>query len=68
MAISERWKRFRELPPDIEDRLSRLTLLFEREDVLLATLHLYRDTAPMRRRQREYLKRRMAQWSSDEKL
>jgi predicted nucleotidyltransferase len=34
----------------------------------LATLHLYRDTRPMRQRQREYLERRLAQWSSDAKL
>lgn len=33
----------------------------------LTTLHLYRDTHPLRRQQREYLRRRMAQWSSDEK-
>ena len=33
----------------------------------LATLHLYRDTAPLRRRQREYLQRRMVQWSSSAK-
>jgi len=32
----------------------------------LATLHLYRDTAPLRRQQREYLKGRIAQWPSDE--
>lgn len=34
----------------------------------LAALHLYRDTAPLRHQQREYLRRRMVQWSSDEKL
>jgi predicted nucleotidyltransferase len=33
----------------------------------LATVRLYRDTAPLRRQQREYLRRRMAQWSSDGK-
>ena len=33
----------------------------------LATLHLYRDTRPLRRRQREYLRRRFAEWSSDVK-
>ncbi len=33
----------------------------------LATLCLYRDTAPLRRQQGEYLRRRMAQWSSDGK-
>jgi len=36
-------------------------------DFELETLHLYRDTAPLRRRQREYLKGRMAQWSSEGK-
>ena len=140
MGITERWRGFRELPPDIEQALERLRPLFEREGVLLAylfgslskgcmaqdvdlailvqdapafrlrraiaeclgterldlvdlrhaspvlrfeivrtgrplyvadeetqerfelaTLHLYRDTAPLRRRQREYLRRRMAQ-------
>jgi predicted nucleotidyltransferase len=140
MAIAERWKRFRELPPDIEEALERLTPLFEGEGVLLAylfgslgrgdtgqdvdlalltrdtppfrlrdaitshlgtqrvdlvdlrraspvlrfeiirtgrslyvadvetqerfemaTLRLYRDTAPLRRQQGEYLRRRMAQ-------
>ncbi len=144
MGITERWKRFKELPADIEQALGRLIPLFEREGVLLAylfgslskrrtghdvdlailirdgpafrlreaiteclgtervdlvdlrsaspvlrfevirtgrpfyvsnkevqvrfeleTLHLYRDTAPLRCRQREYLKRRMAQWSSE---
>ncbi len=34
----------------------------------MATLHLYRDTAPLHRQQREYLRRRMVQWSSDERL
>ncbi len=29
----------------------------------LDTLHQYRDTAPLRRRQSEYLKERMAKWS-----
>ncbi len=38
MGIVERWKRFRELPSDIEERLGRLTPLFEREDALLAYL------------------------------
>ena len=33
----------------------------------LETLHLYRDTRFMRRRQEEYLRERMAQWSSNEK-
>lgn len=140
MGIAERWKRFRQLPPDIEEALARLTPLFEREGVLLAylfgslgrgetgqdvdlalltrdtpafrlrdaitshlgtqrvdlvdlrraspvlrfeiirtgrplyvadtetqerfemaTLRLYRDTAPLRRQQGEYLRRRMAQ-------
>ena len=140
MSIAERWKKFRELPPDIEQALGRLTPLFEREGVLLAylfgslsrgragqdmdlailvrdtpafhlreaitgclgtervdlvdlrvaspivrfevirtgrplyvadvetqerfelaTLHLYRDTHPLRRQQRKYLRRRMAQ-------
>ena len=147
MGVAERWKRFRELPADIEQALEQLIPLFEREGVLLAylfgslskrragqdvdlailvqgapafrlreaiaeclgtervdlvdlrsaspvlrfeiirtgrplyvadketqerfelaTLHLYRDTAPFRRQQREYLKRRIAQWSSGEKL
>lgn len=34
----------------------------------LATLRLYRDTAWLRHRQREYLRERMEQWSSGEKL
>jgi len=38
MGIVERWKRFRELPSDIEEGLGRLIPLFEREDVLLAYL------------------------------
>jgi predicted nucleotidyltransferase len=142
MGTAERWRRFRELPPDTEGALGRLIPLFEREGVLLAylfgslsrgeqahdvdlailtqgkpafqlrtaitealqtervdlvdlsraspvlrfeviragrplyardaetqerfeldTLHLYRDTAPLRQQQREYLKRRLAQWS-----
>lgn len=146
MGIAERWKKFREIPPNIEQTLERLIPLFEREGVLLAylfgslgkdgvgqdvdlailtkdtpafrlreaiteclgtervdlvdlqsaspvlrfeiirtgrplyvsneemqvrfeleTLHLYRDTAHLRRQHREYLKRRMAQWSSEEK-
>ena len=33
----------------------------------LATLRLYRDTAWLRRQQREYLRERMEQWSSGEK-
>ena len=33
----------------------------------LATLHLYRDTHPLRRQQREYLRRRFAEWSPDAK-
>jgi predicted nucleotidyltransferase len=40
----------------------------QRERFELATLHLYRDTAPLRLRQEDYLKRRMVQWSSSEKL
>ena len=40
-------------------------LLCERFE--MDTLHLYRDTAPLRFRQGEYLKRRMVQWSSSEK-
>lgn len=36
-------------------------LLHER--FVLDTLHQYRDTAPLRHRQSEYLKKRMAQWS-----
>jgi len=38
-----------------------------RERFELATLHLYRDTHPLRRRQGEYLRERMAQWSSTAK-
>jgi predicted nucleotidyltransferase len=38
MAIKERWQGFRELPPDVEQRLGRLIPLFEREGVLLAYL------------------------------
>jgi predicted nucleotidyltransferase len=143
MGTAERWRRFRELPPDIEAALLRLVPLFESQGVLLAyvfgslrkggpahdvdlailtrerpafelraaitqalgtervdlldlrsaspllrfevvrtgrllyarsaaiqedfeldTLHLYRDTAPLRQRQREYLKRRMEYGSS----
>ena len=146
MGIAERWKKYRELPPNIEKALGKLTPLFESEGVLLAylfgsiskgrvgndvdlailtrdtpafrlreaiteflgtervdlvdlrsaspilrfeiistglplyvademlrerfeleTLHLYRDTDHIRRQQREYLKRRMAQWSSEGK-
>ena len=33
------------------------------EEFELDTLHQYRDTAPLRRRQSEYLRERMAQWS-----
>ena len=33
----------------------------------LATLHVYRDTAWLRRQQRTYLQERMGLWSSDEK-
>jgi predicted nucleotidyltransferase len=33
----------------------------------LETLHLYRDTRFMRRRHKEYLRERIAQWSSNEK-
>jgi uncharacterized protein len=32
------------------------------------TIHLYRDTEPMRRRQREVLKERMTAWCSEEPL
>lgn len=139
MGIAERWRRFRELPPDITARLERLGPILERKGVVLAylfgslgrgqagrdvdlavltregpacrlreeiasalgtervdlvdlrrvspilrfeilrtgrplyvadeetqerfelaTLHLYRDTHALRRRQREYLRRRMA--------
>jgi predicted nucleotidyltransferase len=138
MGITERWKGFRKLPPDIKQVLTQLIPLFEKEGVLLAylfgslserdkgqdvdlailvrdapafhlreaiveclgtervdlvdlgcappglrfeiirtgqplyvadqeiqerfelaTLHLYRDTLPLRRQQRDYLKRRM---------
>jgi len=38
MGIVERWRRFRELPSDIQEALGRLTPLFERPDVLLAHL------------------------------
>ena len=34
-----------------------------RERFELATLRLYRDTAWLRRRQQEYLRERMEQWS-----
>lgn len=40
----------------------------QQERFELDTLHLYRDTAPLRLRQKDYLKRRMVQWSSSEKL
>jgi predicted nucleotidyltransferase len=36
MGIPKRWKRFRELPPDIDRSLGRLIPLFERRGVLLA--------------------------------
>jgi predicted nucleotidyltransferase len=36
VSTAERWKGFRELPPDIEEALGRLTPLFEREGVVLA--------------------------------
>ena len=39
-----------------------------RERYEMETLHLYRDTEPMRRRQREALKERMAAWCSKEAL
>lgn len=43
-------------------------LVYARDDETLNrfeldTLHLYRDTAPMRARQAEYLRERMARWS-----
>ncbi|MDW8101162.1 MAG: nucleotidyltransferase domain-containing protein [Anaerolineae bacterium] len=38
MGIAERWKGFQKLPPDIEEALKRLPLLFEKEGVLLAYL------------------------------
>jgi predicted nucleotidyltransferase len=38
VSTAERWKGFRELPPDIEEALGRLTPLFERERVVLAYL------------------------------
>lgn len=34
----------------------------------MSVLHTYRDTALLRLRQTEYLKRRMLQWSSEKKL
>jgi len=146
MGITERWRGFEELPPDIEQMLRRLIPLFKDQGVLLAylfgslaqgyrgqdidlailargvpafrlreaiverlgtervdlvdlertspvlrfeiirtgrplyvsdsktqerfeleTLHLYRDTHPLRRQQRDHLRRRIIQWSSDEK-
>lgn len=146
MGIAERWKRFRELPEDIERALGRLAPLFEEEGVLLAyvfgslakghkahdvdiailirekpayllrgkiseclgtervdlvdltkappllrfeivrsgrslyardknvlnrfemeTIHLYRDTAYLRRKQGEVLKRRISRWSMKKK-
>jgi predicted nucleotidyltransferase len=39
-----------------------------RERYEMETLHLYRDTEPMRRRQRQALKERMAVWCSKEAL
>jgi len=36
-----------------------------RERFVLDVLHLYRDTAPLRRRQRAALKRRMDRWSEE---
>lgn len=141
MGIAERWKRFRELPEDLDRAVERLIPLFEREAVLLAyifgslgkghkaddvdiailirekpayslrgkiseclgtervdlvdlrrappllrfeivrsgqclyardkdvrgrfemkTIHLYRDTAHLRKKQSEILKRRISQW------
>lgn len=35
------------------------------EDFEMSTLRIYKDTAWLRRRQREHLKERMEQWSSD---
>jgi predicted nucleotidyltransferase len=146
MSIPERWTKFRELAPSIDQKLTQLIPLFEKEEVQLAylfgslsrgqtghdvdlailtrsgpafhlraaitdcletervdlvdlqraspvlrfeilrtgrllyaadpvyseqfelaTLRLYRDTAWLRRRQREYLRERMEQWSSGEK-
>lgn len=145
MGISERWKGFRELPPNIEEAMERLIPLFEQEGVVLAyvfgslakghkahdvdiavlvqrepayrlrgkisgclgterldlvdlsqaspllryeivrtgrcvyardkealnryeleTLHLYRDTAYLRRNQEEVLRRRFSRWSTTE--
>lgn len=146
MSVSERWAKFRQLPSNINRKLTQLVPLFEKEEVLLAylfgslsrgqaghdvdlailtrggpafrlraaitdcleterldlvdlqraspvlrfeilrtgrllyaadsvsserfelaTLRLYRDTAWLRRRHREYLRERMEQWSSSEK-
>ncbi len=146
MGAKEKWKRFRELPPDIKQRLERLVPLLEQHGVLLAylfgslsrgkeandvdlailmqdrpafhlretivdclgtervdlvdlqrappvlrfeiiragyplyvssqalqnrfeldTLHIYRDTRFLRRRQQQYLRERFAQWSLREK-
>jgi len=39
----------------------------QRDRFELATLHLYRDTAPLRLRQEEYLKGRMFLWSLNRK-
>ena len=38
MSIPQRWARFRELPPNIEQNLGRLIPLFERKSVQLAYL------------------------------
>ena len=38
MGTKERWRGFRELPPDIKQGLERLVPLFEQENVLLAYL------------------------------
>jgi hypothetical protein len=38
MGIAERWNRFRQVPPDVEEALQRLGPVFEREGVLLAYL------------------------------
>jgi predicted nucleotidyltransferase len=146
MSNPERWTRFRELPANMDRKLTQLIPLFKREDVLLAylfgslvgdkpghdvdlailtrsgpvfriraaitdclgtervdlvdlrhaspvlrfeilrtgrllytadplvaehfelaTLRLYRDTAWLRRQQREYLQERMERWSSGER-
>jgi predicted nucleotidyltransferase len=38
MSISEKWRRFKPLPEDINKRLLQLTCIFEEEKVLLAYL------------------------------